>query len=210
MGQALGNRKIAAFNFRQRFLLINSESSNMIALITGGIRSGKSRHALELAQQCKSLGRKCFLATAEPLDDEMKVRIAKHQEERADDFLTVEEPLYLSRAIEKAQNDHSLVLVDCLTVWIGNLLFRFADTPNQIRNEIESLLHVISLKKTDMFFVTNEVGLGLIPDNPLGRRYIDELGNLNQRIARLSDEVVFMVSGIPALMRGGVDARMGH
>ncbi len=169
----------------------------MITLVTGGIRNGKSRYALGLARQCNIPGPKYFLATAEPLDCEMQSRIAKHQEERAGDFVTIEEPLHLAQAIEKAQRECGVILVDCLTIWVSNLLFRLADMPDEIKNEIKSLIQIVELKKTDLIFVTNEVGLGLIPDNPLGRRYIDALGNLNQRIAHMSDEVVFMVSGIP-------------
>lgn len=179
-------------------------------LITGGVRSGKSRYALELARQYNLPGPKCFLATAEPFDPEMKSRIANHQKERAGDFVTIEEPLYLAQAIGKAQRESRVILIDCLTIWVSNLFFRLADTPNEIKNEIESLIQIVELKKTDLIFVTNEVGLGLIPDHPLGRRYIEALGNLNQRMAHMSSEVIFMVSGIPMRVKGELDARVGR
>lgn len=180
----------------------------MLTLITGGVRSGKSRVALELARQTDISGPKCFLATAEPLDQEMKARIAKHQEERANDFLTIEEPLYLANAMETAQKESSLLLVDCLTLWVNNLLYHFAAEPDVIQHEIRSFLEAVSLRKSEMIVVTNEIGLGLIPHDPLSRRYLDELGNLNQSLARLSDEVIFMVSGVPAWIKGEAHARV--
>ncbi len=180
----------------------------MLTLVTGGIRSGKSRYALELARQASAAGSKCFLATAEPLDEEMKVRIARHKDERTQDFITIEEPLRISNAIEKAQKECSLILVDCLTLWVSNLLYSLENEPEQIQREIKSFIDTVRCKKTDFIFVTNEVGLGLIPDNTLGRHYIDELGNLNQSVARICDEVIFMVSGIATQIKGGTHARM--
>ncbi len=173
----------------------------MLTLITGGIRSGKSRYALELAQQMAVNGPKCFIATAEPLDEEMKIRIVRHKQERGQDFITIEEPLHLAETIEKAQKEYGLLLIDCLTLWTNNLLYHFSDEPFRIRQEIKKFTDTVSAKKTEMIFVTNEIGLGLIPENPLSRRYVDELGNLNQSIARISDEVIFMVSGIPTQIK---------
>ena len=180
----------------------------MMTLITGGIRSGKSRHALELARQSTIPEQKCFIATAEPLDGEMKVRIARHQEERGADFLTIEEPLHLASAIGSAQKNSGMILIDCLTLWINNLLYHFAGDPNRMNHEIKSFLDIVSQKKSEMIFVTNEVGLGIIPGHSLSRRYMDEIGNLNQSLARICDEVIFMVSGIPTTIKGGINARV--
>ena len=173
----------------------------------GGIRSGKSRYALELSRQ-HSGSPKCFLATAQPLDEEMKLRIARHKEERTQDFITIEEPLDLARVVQKSQKEFSLILVDCLTVWVGNLFHHLEGDQSRIRHEIESFIDVVACKKVDMIFITNEVGLGLIPDDPLSRRYLDELGSLNQNLASLCDEVVLMVSGIPKLIKGEISARL--
>ena len=178
-----------------------------LTLITGGVRSGKSRCALELAGQRAQT--KCFLATAEALDEEMKARIVQHRKERGSDFFTLEEPIKLASAIQQVQTQHDLILVDCLTLWVSNLLGRFPDTPKQIEAEIKSFLEIVSLRKTDFVFVSNEVGLGLVPDNSMGRQFIDTLGNLNQELGRLSDEVIFMVSGIPNSIKGGIGARLG-
>lgn len=180
-----------------------------LTLITGGIKSGKSHYALELARQSDISGPKYFLATAEPLDKEMKIKIAKHREERAQDFMTLEETLYLANAIEKAQREAGLIVVDCLTLWVNNLLYRLVDEPDLIKQEIKSFIDTVSFKKTNMIFVTNEVGFGLIPNSPLSRRYIDELGSLNQNLAVLCNEVIFMILGIPNHIKGSVNARVG-
>ncbi len=176
----------------------------MLTLLTGGIRSGKSRYALDLAGQSGRPGPNYFLATAEPLDEEMKLRITRHQEERSGHFVTVEEPLFLGKAIQKAGGEAGIILVDCLTVWVGNLMHHFESQPPRVRDEIEAFLGAVSLRGADMIFVTNEVGLGLIPQNPLARRYTDELGKLNQELAKICDEVIFMVSGIPARIKNPV------
>ena len=177
-----------------------------LTLITGGIRSGKSRYALELAGRYTR--GKCFLATAEVLDEEMKARIAWHRKERGSDFFTWEEPIKLAHAIQQVQTQYDLILVDCLTLWVSNLLSRFLGAPKRIEEEIKSFLEKVNLRKTDFIFVTNEVGLGLVPDNALSRQFIDRLGSLNQELGRLCDEVILMVSGIPQWMKGGVGARL--
>lgn len=167
-----------------------------LTLITGGIRSGKSRYALELAD-ARSKNLKGFVATAEALDDEMTLRIARHRAERGSSFSTVEEPLYLARAVRKAQDETELILIDCLTVWVNNLLYRFSSDSKLVREAIRAFAGVMAEKRTDAILITNETGLGVVPDNPTSRRFTEELGNLNQQIARMSDEVIFMVSGIP-------------
>ena len=178
-----------------------------VTLITGGVRSGKSRYALDLAEA--RAVRKSFLATAQPFDEEMKVRIARHQAERGRDFLTREEPLHLSRAVAAASSETDLILIDCLTVWLNNLLHHFSGQPEQVRREIQSLLGMVGEKRTDMILVTNEIGLGVVPDNPLSRRFLEEQGKLNQELARLSDEVIFMVAGIPQIIKGArVDSKL--
>ena len=179
----------------------------MLAMITGGVRSGKSRYALQLARQRVSAGPKCFLATAQPFDDGMKLRIRRHREERGADFFTVEEPVRLAGAIKKSA-DSPLILVDCLTVWLNNLLFRFPEDPGKIQAEIDSFFEAISARPCEMILVTNEIGLGVMPDNPLARKYADELGKLNQEAARICDEVIFMVSGIAKIIKGEEIARL--
>ena len=172
----------------------------MVTLITGGVRSGKSRYALELAE--RRAGQKSFLATAEALDEEMKVRIARHQAERGGDFSTVEESLYLARAVHEASERTELILIDCLTLWVNNLLFHFQASPDLVTNQIRSFLDAVRERKTEMILVTNEVGFGIIPDNVLSRRFLDQLGRMNQELAALADEVILMISGIPQVIKG--------
>ncbi|WP_025270527.1 bifunctional adenosylcobinamide kinase/adenosylcobinamide-phosphate guanylyltransferase [Hippea sp. KM1] len=158
-----------------------------ITLITGGVKSGKSRYALEL-----SLGYKhrLFVATAEAFDDEMKRRIEKHKRERGNLFKTKEEPVYLADVLNKADG-FDVCLIDCLTVWVSNLLFYKKE------NQIELFLKALEAASFDVIVVSNEVGLGIMPDNALSRRYMDLLGELNQRVAAMSERFVFMVSGQP-------------
>ena len=177
-------------------------------LITGGVRSGKSRYAVDLALNYQAP--RIFIATAEAFDAGMKDRIAKHQDERKGNFLTIEEPVRLAEKIQGIEVRPAVMIVDCLTVWVNNLLYHFAENEKGIHGEIQSLIQATEQSPFPILFVTNEVGLGLVPDNALGRRYIDELGNLNQSLARLCDEVVFMVSGIPTPIKGAVHARVDH
>ncbi|MDP3919499.1 MAG: bifunctional adenosylcobinamide kinase/adenosylcobinamide-phosphate guanylyltransferase [Candidatus Omnitrophota bacterium] len=166
-----------------------------ISLITGGVRSGKSAYALDLAKAAP--GRKGFLATAESIDDEMELRIRRHRAERGDVFETVEESLRLASAIMPLAERSDFIVVDCITVWINNLLHHFLGKPAAIESEIESLLDVLNAKPTNMIIVTNEVGLGVMPVNALARQYAELLGKTNQRIAAISDQVIMMISGIP-------------
>jgi adenosylcobinamide kinase/adenosylcobinamide-phosphate guanylyltransferase len=166
-----------------------------ITLVTGGSRSGKSSYALKLAQ---GYGRKAFIATAVPCDDEMRERIAQHRCKRAPSFLVVEEPLELAGALQKLSDAVDLAVIDCLAVWIGNLMHHHAT------KEISSIKRFIEQLKNppcDLIIVTNEVGMGIVPDNEPSRRYRDILGALNQRIAALAHQVVLMVGGVPVYIK---------
>jgi adenosylcobinamide kinase/adenosylcobinamide-phosphate guanylyltransferase len=173
--------------------------SKKITLITGGIRSGKSRYALSSVQ--KMNGQKIFIATAEPLDESMSVRIKNHQQERGDEFTTVEEPVYLARAIS-AVSQNEVILIDCLTLWVNNLFYYFKKDSGKIREQFDLFLDVLVHHPGRIVIVTNEVGLGVIPENELTRTFIDELGSLNQRVAQLSNEVIMMIAGLPQFIKG--------
>jgi len=170
-----------------------------ITLVTGGARSGKSRYTLETARSSKG---KVFLATATPCDAEMMKRIAVHRREREKSFLTIEEPLDLARALRKLPKKTELVIVDCLTVWLGNLMNKYGTTP-ETYSEIDSFIKVVKASAVDLVIVTNEVGMGIVPDNEAGRRFRDIAGRLNARIAEIADRVVLMVSGLPVILKGG-------
>jgi len=168
-----------------------------IILVTGGARSGKSRKAEELAiKLCKDPKRRVYIATAQAFDDEMKDRISKHQERRGDAFQTVEAPVELGKAITEAQNKSDVILVDCLTVWMGNLLYY------KKPEEKEILLKALKEADNTVILVTNETGMGIVPDNELSRRFRDEAGFLNQAVAEIADNVIFMVSGIEMQIKG--------
>ncbi len=163
-----------------------------LVLILGGIKSGKSNFALNLANQ--TVGKRAFIGTAEPFDEEMRKRIEKHKLERGYTFETFEEPIYLSNLLKKLLKNYDVVLIDCLTVWLGNLFYYQIDIKPVLDDFIEVLKN---FKRGYVFIVSNEVGLTIIPANELSRKYANYLGILNQRIAEISDEVYLVIAGIP-------------
>jgi adenosylcobinamide kinase / adenosylcobinamide-phosphate guanylyltransferase len=158
-----------------------------IILIGGGSRSGKSRQALYLARQRGS--RLGFIATAQPLDDEMRQRIDLHQQERGPDFTTIEEPVSLAGAIERHASDFDAIVVDCLTLWLSNI------ATTDIEPQTAKLLAASLASPAQVILVTNEVGCGIVPENALARRFRDDAGRLNQRVAEAAVEVYWMVFG---------------
>ena len=161
-----------------------------IILVTGGARSGKSKFAEELAERLSQ--KVAYIATAEALDEEMKLRIQKHRERRPANWLTVEEPIELAKAVGNLNGAAEVILIDCLTLWLSNAVCRGRACPaptdlfNHIRQHDQTLI-----------LVSNEVGMGIVPDNAMARQFQDEAGRLNQLAAKEADEVYFMVSGIP-------------
>jgi adenosylcobinamide kinase/adenosylcobinamide-phosphate guanylyltransferase len=169
-----------------------------IIFITGGVRSGKSQFALELAQSFT--GPKAYLATAQPLDREMAERIRRHKRNRPKDWQTLEEPLRLSEILEEKGDDFSVILIDCLTLWISNGLMANW-TEKKFLGEAERLCKVCRDTRCSLIIVSNEVGLGIVPDNPSARMFRDLSGLIHQKISRQADEVFFMVSGIPLQLK---------
>ncbi len=177
-----------------------------ITLILGGARSGKSAYAQKLAEE--SGQSVTFLATAQALDEEMSTRIQKHKSERPAHWQTMEVPLDISSHIKEIQSE--VVLLDCITLFISNLLMEFVkddlveEAPflQAVQKEMEKLLLELRASKQDWMIISNEVGLGLVPPYQMGRVYRDGLGWANQRLAREAHKVVFMVAGIPMLVKG--------
>jgi adenosylcobinamide kinase/adenosylcobinamide-phosphate guanylyltransferase len=168
-----------------------------IVFILGGSRSGKSTYALEQASTVS--GEKAFIATAEILDEEMRVRIQKHKKERGKDWDTYEEPLYIASLIESLKNRYDVVLIDCLTLWLSNIMHAGLD----VEDEVKRFASTISDNcPALLYIVSNEVGLGIVPESPLGRKYRDNLGFLNRRTASVATDVYFMVAGIPLKVKG--------
>lgn len=167
----------------------------MIELVLGGARSGKSRYA---EQQAAIRGEVIYIATAQALDKEMQSRIQHHRDSRPA-WPTVEEPIHLARALQQADRPGCVLLVDCLTLWLTNLLL--ADE-GVYEREREALFAVLPGLSAEVVLVSNEVGLGVVPMGELSRRYVDEAGRLNQRIAAMADKVTFCAAGLPLTLKG--------
>ena len=170
----------------------------MLELILGGARSGKSALAERLAQRS---GLDCvYIATATAGDGEMSERIRQHQLRRDDRWRTVEEPLALAQVLVREAAPQRCLLVDCLTLWLTNLLID--DDAERFAREREALLQVIQTLPGRILLVSNEVGQGIVPMNALARRFVDEAGWLHQALARRSERVLFVVAGLPQLLKG--------
>lgn len=165
-----------------------------IVLITGGARSGKSSFALENAS--KSSGKKYFVATAEGYDEEMKQRIENHRKERSHHWITIEEPVNIWKVLTEIDRPDTVAILDCLTLWVSNLMKEDREATIMERSFKEFLDVLRQLKNLNLYIVTNDVGMGIVPENPLARIYRDMLGKLNQAVAELADEVYLMISGI--------------
>lgn len=183
-----------------------------IILVTGGARSGKSNFAEKLCiDQNNSTA---YIATSIPFDDEMKDRVKKHKESRPQDWKTYEIYKDIYSIIKEISNNHETVILDCVTLLVNNLMFTYdmdIDKANQEQiNELEKYIKdqvkklIEEIKKTNLYFVvvTNELGMAVVPDNKLSRVYTDIVGRINQQIASQSDEVYFVVSGIPMKIKG--------
>ena len=168
-----------------------------VLLVTGGARSGKSAYAEKRALTLGS--RLLYVATAQPIDAEMARRIEKHRKRRADTWQTIEEPLEVPRVLQLYSDRLDCVLIDCITVWLSNLLLERGET--RVEHQVELLANWIARVPTSLILVTNEVGSGIVPDNRLARQFRDLAGRTNQRLADLADEVVLMVSGIPVTIK---------
>jgi adenosylcobinamide kinase/adenosylcobinamide-phosphate guanylyltransferase len=175
-----------------------------LTLILGGARSGKSSFAQQVAQ--RHSGTVIYLATAQALDGEMEDRIENHRLDRPKDWITLEAPREVVAALQKQGAAAGVVLLDCLTLLVTNLVMTAApdeDHPDEqaavqaVKDELAQLIPAISTSKADWIVVSNEVGLGLVPPYPLGRIYRDLLGRANQELAAVADEVFWMVAGIP-------------
>jgi adenosylcobinamide kinase/adenosylcobinamide-phosphate guanylyltransferase len=175
-----------------------------MTFILGGARSGKSRFAQEIAARLKK--RVLFVATCEPLDEEMSSRIKAHQMSRPHNWKTLETPADVAKAMKEKIGDAEVVIIDCMTLLVSNLMG--TEEPDsetlekKVTDELENLIAFVSTSKAHFIIVSNEVGLGLVPPYPAGRVYRDALGMANQMLASNADEVYFMVAGIPIPLKG--------
>ncbi|HEB76747.1 MAG TPA: bifunctional adenosylcobinamide kinase/adenosylcobinamide-phosphate guanylyltransferase [Nitrospirae bacterium] len=173
-----------------------------LVFVTGGARSGKSSFALNEASSMP--GPKAYIATAEPLDGEMAERIRRHREERGSGWDTLEEPVELAALLRSVKDRYSVLLVDCLTLWLSNIYI--VDRAG-VEREIEGLVRVLKELRgspgcPSLYLVSNEVGMGIVPENRLARVFRDMAGRLNQEVAGVADEVYLVVSGIPLKVKG--------
>lgn len=168
-----------------------------LILIGGGVRTGKSAFAIELS---RTLGqRRVFVATAEAKDDEMRERIARHQIDRGDEFVTIEEPLDLTEVL-LGITDTDVVLIDCLTLWLSNMLLRDCST-SQVEQEVERLVEAIEKSRFNTVIVTNEVGMGIVPESVLGRLFRDLAGHAHQRLASQAERIYLAALGVILRLR---------
>ena len=172
-----------------------SGAPGRIVLVLGGARSGKSSYAEKLAEGFA--GTKNYIATGQARDEEMVVRIASHQARRGPDWHTLEEPLELARALEQQAGPGRFVLADCLTLWVSNLL----EADENIEQRTDDLTAALARLHGTVVLVSNEVGLGIVPANALARRFRDEAGRVNQQVAAVADEVVFIAAGLPVVLK---------
>lgn len=167
-----------------------------LTLILGGARAGKSNFAEKVAREA---GRVVYIATAEALDDEMRERIENHKKGRSLDWETIESPNNLMESIRQIDSDVDLIIIDCLTVYISNLLARFSG--EEILKNVSEALNALNDFDGKTIFVSNEVGAGIVPDNKMARDYRDVLGKTNQIVAEAAKEVHLMVAGIPVKIK---------
>lgn len=169
-----------------------------VTLVLGGARSGKSRLAESLAH-----GAKHYIATAQAQDDEMGARIAHHKTRRGDGWVTHEESYDLAAIIRSLDAAGNFILVDCLTVWLSNLML----TERDWRMAAGELCALLESHRADIVLVSNEVGMGIVPMTPLGREFRDAQGQLNQQVATAADNVLFVAAGLPMVLKGELPRR---
>lgn len=166
-----------------------------LTLLLGGARSGKSRLAEDLA--ARRSGPLIYIATAEAWDDEMRARIAEHRARRAARWTSIEQPLDLAAALRAVPPGTGAVLVDCLTLWLSNLMH----AGRAVDAETAALADTLAVMAVPVLLVSNEVGLGIVPDNALARQFRDHHGRLNQAMAAAADHVIFTAAGLPLVLK---------
>jgi adenosylcobinamide kinase/adenosylcobinamide-phosphate guanylyltransferase len=181
---------------------------NRLTLILGGARSGKSRFAMEHGK--KSGASKYYIATAQALDPEMARRIEMHRGERSSDWTTLEEPIQLAEALQSVEGKADLAVIDCLTLWLSNLLIAMESDEKKVMDRIDQLVTVMTRLDLSVIAVSNEVGLGIIPADPLSRLFRDLAGVLHQRLARVSHEVYWMTAGLAVQIKGDRNADIAN
>ena len=180
------------------------KSRKTITFVLGGARSGKSRYVQALAAGISPVA---FVATAQRSDEEMFQKIERHRAERPKDWRTIEEPLDLDRVLAEEGSCHQIVVVDCLTLYAANLLDAEQRDPVAVEERLGKLYAALRSVPCSVALVSNEVGSGIVPPFPEGRKYRDLLGEINQRVATIADNVLLMVAGLPLVLKGTAEVR---
>ena len=174
---------------------------NTTTLIIGGCRSGKSSHALDMANQMPGT-KKIFVATSVPSDPEMEKRVMKHKQDRGDLWETAEVPMDLAAAVSRLSKEADVLLVDCLTLWLSNLLAK-GHGEEEVFQACKELIHALETAVCPVILVSNEVGSGIVPENEIARQFRDLAGFVNQQIAASATSVIWSVAGIPISIKKG-------
>ena len=167
-------------------------------LILGGARSGKSRLAEQIAKDSNL--NVTYIATAQAFDHEMQARIDHHQAQRPGHWTVIEEPLYLADCLIELDQPNQLILVDCLTLWMSNLLMH--ENAELQMQQCQKLLDIIPILQAEVILVSNETGLGIIPMGEISRKFVDESGRLHQQLGQIAEKVIFCVAGFPMILKG--------
>jgi adenosylcobinamide kinase/adenosylcobinamide-phosphate guanylyltransferase len=176
-----------------------------VTLVLGGARSGKSRYAQQLAEQSRHV---VFVATAKASDEEMRLKIERHRTDRPQEWRTVEEPLDIPRALAENALGSDVIVVDCLTIFAANLLGVEGENNEAIEGRVGALCEVLRTAQCNVVLVSNEVGSGVVPEYAVGCRFRDLLGEINQKVARIADDVVLLVAGLPLALKGHVEVML--
>jgi adenosylcobinamide kinase/adenosylcobinamide-phosphate guanylyltransferase len=190
------------FGFMGKEPTMQETRQGSVTLVLGGARSGKSRYAQQLAEQSRHV---VFVATAKASDDEMAAKIERHRVERPQEWRTIEEPLDLPKVLAENAVGSDVIVVDCLTIFAANLLEVEGEDSEAIERRVEALCEALRTAQCNVVLVSNEVGSGVVPEYAVGCRYRDLLGEINQKVARVADDVVLMVAGLPLALKGHVE-----
>jgi adenosylcobinamide kinase/adenosylcobinamide-phosphate guanylyltransferase len=176
-----------------------------VTLVLGGARSGKSRYAQQLAEQSCHV---VFVATAKASDEEMRLKIERHRTDRPQEWRTIEEPLDLAKVLAENELRSDVILVDCLTIFAANLLEVEGEDTEAIERRVDALCEALRIAQCNVVLVSNEVGSGVVPEYAVGCRFRDLLGEINQKVARVADDVVLLVAGLPLALKGHVEVML--
>jgi adenosylcobinamide kinase / adenosylcobinamide-phosphate guanylyltransferase len=193
------------FAFMGKELTMQETRQGSVTLVLGGARSGKSRYAQQLAEQSRHV---VFVATAKASDEEMRAKIQRHRTDRSDEWPTIEEPLDLAKVLAEHELACDVILVDCLTIFAANLLEVEGEDSDSMERRVEALCEALRTAQCNVVLVSNEVGSGVVPEYAVGCRYRDLLGEINQKVARIADDVVLMVAGLPLALKGHVEVML--